>query len=471
MRLLKAVLYLTLSICVIWGLTVSFGASFLGFVLKKSIGEEKIHLTDLKISPKLQLSASLAEFDFSESDRPLYGTIRAPKLNILFTKRGWLIKTSSGLSQVNDVISLPSLKADFYTTSLIEIREGQIFARVPELIVEEGVQFSDIYFNSIMNLASAELKNLEFSAKTASFEDKRSGDIAVLDVIAGTLAGFSFRRVWQSQRLDFYSNVEKLKIQSGQFGKINISSFSVDAQNSGRIVEAILMADNLSTAENGFILKSIKANPVLDTSAMKFRKETRVQIKEGRFQRDEPNKTSGNLRAVDAAVGLHVPERYLSIASDISDLEIWNEKFPLIEIPELAIDIKAIISPPAYVQSSMAQFKAAVNGEDGSEVTGQLAAKFRNPEGRDCLTEICFPSDISFNLKYDFEGEQLIASGRCASTQCSSKKPLFEVETSNTVKIVDGLNKQEIVNPLAMILFAGGIMQGEKVGLGHKINF
>jgi hypothetical protein len=34
-----------------------------------------------------------------------------------------------------------------------------------------------------------------------------------------------------------------------------------------------------------------------------------------------------------------------------------------------------------------------------------------------------------------------------------------------------GLAKQKIINPLAMVMFAGSIMQGQEVGLGHKIKF
>jgi hypothetical protein len=37
--------------------------------------------------------------------------------------------------------------------------------------------------------------------------------------------------------------------------------------------------------------------------------------------------------------------------------------------------------------------------------------------------------------------------------------------------IVMGLTEQKIVNPLALVMFVGVIMQGQEVGLGHKISF
>jgi hypothetical protein len=75
------------------------------------------------------------------------------------------------------------------------------------------------------------------------------------------------------------------------------------------------------------------------------------------------------------------------------------------------------------------------------------------------------------DLKYEFEGERVIGKGSCPLGQCRGETFAFVVETSNTSKIVMGLTKQKIINPLALVMFAGGIMQGQEVGLGHKINF
>jgi hypothetical protein len=75
------------------------------------------------------------------------------------------------------------------------------------------------------------------------------------------------------------------------------------------------------------------------------------------------------------------------------------------------------------------------------------------------------------DIKYEFEDEELIATASCSSVKCGEETSTLIVETSNTPKILMGLTKQKIINPLALVMFAGVIMQGQEVGLGHKIEF
>ena len=106
MRILKAVLYLILSACVLWGLTVTLGPTIINFALSRSLGDQKISITGLKVSPKLQISASRLQFDFSDNESPFYGTVRAPRLGISPTMSGWSVKVSSGLLQINNASPL-----------------------------------------------------------------------------------------------------------------------------------------------------------------------------------------------------------------------------------------------------------------------------------------------------------------------------------------------------------------------------
>ena len=471
MRFLKVVLYLILSVCLLWGITITLGPTIIGIALSRSFDEQEIRLTGLSISPKLQISASRAEFDFSYDGHFLHGVARAPKVKISLSRNGWLVQVSSGLLKVNNTINLSSLKVDFRTDSITNINAGQVSINTPELSLKDHFELRDIKISSDMILSSLSLQNLVFSADSASILTMQNDNRVLLDVITGRLAKLSVRQNWQSQRLDFELDAETSQLQSDRFGQIIIQSLLLEALNDGPVVESILVLDSISMIESGLYLKNIKADPSVDLITMKFQKETRVQIEQGRFERTELNQVSGNLTAFDAVVGLSLPERYFEGVGKFNDLEVWKDQISVVTIPDLKLDIKAMISEIDVVQAVRAQFKAVINGYKGSVVTGDLTSQMSHSEGQDCLTQTCVASDILLGFKYEFEGEQVIGKGSCPSGQCDDETFSLSLETSNSSKIVKGLSNQKIINPLALVLFAGGIMQGQEIGRGHKIEF
>ena len=133
--------------------------------------------------------------------------------------------------------------------------------------------------------------------------------------------------------------------------------------------------------------------------------------------------------------------------------------------------LKAKISPPGRRQDASAQFKAVLDNEYGPVVTGELSSHLSSLAGQDCLIEICVVSDVLFDISYNFEGEQVTGRGSCPLGQCDSGKFGMIIETSNTPKIVLGLSKQKIINPLAMLMLASTIMEGQEIGNGHSFEF
>ena len=191
MRVLKAVLYLTLSLCLLWGITVTFGATIIGFVLNRSFAEQQIRLTGLAISPKLEISASRAEFDFFANGQMMQGAVRAPKIKIYPTMNGWIVQGSSGLLQVNENIIMSSIKADFRTVSITNIYYGRFSFTAPELALGDEFEFDEINLLTDVNFSSSNISDVTFSAKTASVLNTQEGYSALADEIAGRLAKFS----------------------------------------------------------------------------------------------------------------------------------------------------------------------------------------------------------------------------------------------------------------------------------------
>lgn len=475
MRLLKIGLYLILSLCLLWGATVTLGPAIVGSLLSRSFTEQQLSLTDLAISPKLEISASRAEFDFRDNGQLLYGAVRAPKMKISLGSDGWVFQLSSGLLQVNDRISLPSLKADFRTLSLKNINVGQFSFTAPDVSVAEDFTFGDINVSSRLELSSSNLHNLKFSAKTASILDTENGDNVMLSMIEGRLAKFSLSQDWRSQKLKIKLGAETSQWQFDRIGKINIQSLLLEAQNNGPVMNAILMADSLSKVDSGIYLKGFRANPSIDLDTLKLQNETVIQSHQGRFEHTfeytKPNKILFEFNDLKVFMGLHSPERYLKLVSDVSDVRVWKDQLPLITIPKLALELKARISPLGRRQDARAQFKAVLDKQYGPIVTGELSSQLSNFEGQDCLIKTCAVSDVVLDVNYEFEGEKVTCKGRCPSGPCDDRKFSMTIETSNTPKILMGLSKQKIINPLAVLMLAGSITQGQEIGNGHKFEF
>ena len=460
-----------MSLCLLWGTTVVLGPSIIGFALGRFFGEQQIRLTGLAISPKLQISASHAEFDYSKNGHYLRGSIRAPKIKISLTANGWLVKVSSGLLQFNDVINISSLKADFRTASITNIKVGQLYFTAPKFVLEESFEVSDLELSSGVRLPSSALHNLTFSGQTASILAAPNGDSAFFDAIAGRVAKISLLQDWQSQMLDLKVNSEMSRLNSDRYGKMHIQSILLEAKTVDHVLNANVVIDSLNMPESGLYFEDLKANPSIELVTWKFEKEMNVQIEKGQIERTAGNRVSGNLKGVDVALGLHLPERFLRGKSYVSDLEIWNDQLAIVSIPELAMDLTASISVIDKVQETGARLKVLINGENGPVLEGNLASQLFNLEAKDCLITSCILSDILFEFQYEFEGESVIGKGICPLGQCDDEKSSLVIETSNTPKIVMGLTKQKIINPIALVMFAGGIMQGQEVGLGHKIHF
>lgn len=471
MKFLKTILYLILSLCLVWGITITLGPTIIGFVLNRSLSENKIRLEGLSISPKLQISALRAEFDFSSNSQPFYGIVRAPKAEIALTSNGWIVRLSSGLMQVNDTINLSSLKASFRTVSITNVNVGQFAVSAPEIAVEGDLELSEVNLSSDLDLSSSDMHNLKFSTQIASILGARNGDSFKFELLSGRLSKFSLMQNWQNQRLDLKLTAETLQAKLIKYGQANIKSFLLEAQNNGSVVKTILTAENLSMADDSFHLEAIEANPSLDLNDLTFQKEIRVQIGQGRFKLAAPNRASGNLKSFGAIVGLHLPKRFVKGVANVSDLEIWNDQVPLFTVPELVMDMTALISKADQRQFVRAQLRAEIPGEKESVFTGVLTSQLSNSRGQDCLVEVCLFSKVAFDFKYEHDDEQLTGRGICPSGQCGDETFDFMVETSNTSKIVMGLTKQKIVNPLALIMFSVGLMQGKEVGLGHKVSY
>ncbi|MDA9989516.1 hypothetical protein N9E48_01735 [Paracoccaceae bacterium] len=369
------------------------------------------------------------------------------------------------------MISLPSFKADFRSASVTNISAGQLSLRTPKFVVEEDFASSEIIFSSSVDLSSLRLRDVMFTVQNASILDEQNEHIVSVDMIVGRLAKISLGQDWRIQPLELEISAETAKLESDRFKKINIHSFSLKAQNDGSVVNAVLTADTLLTEKNGFYLKGIRVQPSIDLISLRFSKEILIQIAEGRFERTKANKISGNIKALEAVMGLHLPERFLEGVSNITDLEIWNKQLPLITIPELELGISGSISEIDKIQQASAKFKALIKRESETSLIGDVTSQFSNAGGQDCLMETCVLSDVLLNLKYEFEGEQATGQGSCSSDKCLEKIFALTVETSNTPKIVMGLKKQKILNPLALVLFAGALMQGQETGFGHKVEF
>jgi hypothetical protein len=471
MRLLKTVLYLVLSLCLIWGATVTIGPALISFALSRSFSDKQLSFTGLAISPKLQISASRVAFDFSDKGNQLYGAVRAPKIKIYPSTDGWLVHLSSGLLQVNDTVNLSALKADFRTNSLINLNAGQFSFSTPEISSAEDFVFSGVNLSSYVDVSSSEWSNLKYEAKAARLKDMRSGDVFLIDALEGALSKLSANQKWQDQILDFTLRAETSEVQSVQFGKVKLQSFLLEAENDGGIFNGSLNVQSVELVDNGIFLEGITANPVIDPIALTFHEEIRVEINQGSFEQKAPNKLSGNFKDLEALVGLHVPKRFLQLTSNVTDLEIWNAQIPLITVPHLELEISANISTIGHTQDASADFKGSLDRGDGPVLTGEVVSKLYSQDGRDCLTVICAMSGILIGIKYEFDGEQVTGKGSCPSGLCGDETSSLMIETSNTPKIVMGLTKQKIVNPLALVMFSGGVMQGQEVGLGHKIQF
>lgn len=471
MRLLKIFLYLVLSGCIIWGLTITLGPKVIEFALIRTFGEQKIRFNNLTISPKLQLAASQVEFDFSNDSDQIRGTVLGLKVKISPSSSGWVIQMSSGRLQINDNSSFRSLETSFLTNSLSEVSSGRFLISIPALILNKGVEVKNVNISSDLNISSAKLSNLTFFAEKTVIQEKLTGDVHWFKDIKGGLAEFSLGQDWHSQFLNFdlFSKISKLQLDP--FGLMEIQSLLLTGKSSGSLLEASLSADALSVGDSSLNFDGFKATSTLDTNTLKPKDKIIVEIDQGRIDLIQPSKISANFKDVEAAFGLHTAERFLQLSSRLSEVEIWNDHLPLITISEMPLEVKATMSPIAPAQDVRSSFEGRINGDKGSFFTGTSRTHFLNRESVDCLIEKCEELRTEFDIRYEFEREYIVGKVSCLISQCEQKSLSITLQTSNTPAVIKGIAKQKILNPVALIMFGGAVMRGEPVGYGHKTQF
>lgn len=471
MRLLRITLYLVLSFCLLWASAILVGPKIISWLISGIFSERQLLFTELEISPKLEISAIRAEFNFVKDGHTIHGTVRAPKFKVFPKKRGWIFQLSSGLIELNDEIKVLSPVANFHTASIFELSKGKIFFMTPEIVSGKNLRANKIKVSSDLDLLPLELRNIRFSTEQALSSGAGAYAEVAVNGISGFLEEFLLGRDWQSQILGFELRAEKSEFQSERLKNVSIHSLSLNAQNDASVLKMLLEAESVSVPEKGLYLKRVKADPNIDLATLRFLKETHIQIGEGRFEQTKPNKISVNINALEAILGLHSAQRFLFGSSNFTELKIWNDKIPLITIPKLTLDMSSTMSRDGRYQDLNTQFEANINGEKGSILSGKFTSQFINKESRDCLVAYCPISQLLLDVTYKFEGEKIIGNVSCSLNLCDEDRLLFAIETSNTPVVFEGLAKQNIINPIGLIMFVSSLRQGKEIGSGHKIQF
>ena len=149
----------------------------------------------------------------------------------------------------------------------------------------------------------------------------------------------------------------------------------------------------------------------------------------------------------------------------LSSLELFNGEIYFGTLPASNLKIELNYDPINHQVTANSTMKFV--DPQLSKVAGfvKLSATLDDLEQfLECVSTLCQPDDFSLSYQINFGDESIIGQSLCLRTPCEITKMSHEILTTNTLKVLDEINKTMILNPLTSLSLYGVLSAGERSG-------
>ena len=466
--ILKLFLWLTLSCCILWGSAILLGPKIISIVAKRSFGDN-VNFIDLKVSPKLVVTASRVEYKntTAAASGRVSGFGRALELrveNLLSNNPS--INLSIGPTLFDDLGGVRSqiLRAslrDIIRSSLIPF---QYEASDLDFIKHFGAQ--KLVSSGVLDLSNFALSDVLFNGSEIKFRNSFfshanmfNGQIDELKLNSwpapeATKASIEF--------IDLHTSISEIHITQLGFtalGGKNIKEIVIDAENISNHERSLFIDDLWVSVAGADISKGNWDNVQLSLMPLSFSPQKHLVGTEfsgnlvGKINRNasgvlEAN-VSGNLR--DAKIinrGV--------FTADFSDMEFKS----MSTLNSNTLPMK-VFSKISITRSQEVDFLAEANVQ--AEILGQDISR--------CFRGNCDIRDFEGYYKVSLNDSNLEGDTFCSDVKCSDKKSYTVLETDNTNMFFSNLVASKVFNPIYSALIYQQFKAGIKSGDGHQLKF
>ena len=466
MRLLKLTLYTVLMLCIIWGATVALGPKALLFLVERQVGS-KLKITNLKISPQLEITASRIDFKNISlgATEEVIGYARAVSLSVDdFLVMKPIIRASLGPTKINGSTGFNSLT----------------FAVKPNLSDLNSLGF-DIVASSFNVDGSAEVESIEASGKF--LREQMSVENFVFTINELGLDGYKTTSIGQinggAAQLtfadrSFYTPDLKLDLKNIYLGdgQLQSDSVSVSGTVGADYFQIFLKANNFQPPDKSFhigqFLVGIEGKNLSLFDWQSITAELgELTIYQPRFS-DEAVSFSGVYSVIE-----NMGDGFVSIKAEglTDEIEIINNSSFIADLPGMEFKIWSADLIDTNRPSIPLSFGIRTDVENGMNASGSVLLKISEPKLKGCFIASCGIEDVSWTYEIVVDGEPLRGASRCFSNGCSDSSARHSLETLNTEKLFSIISKKNFLNPFVLALVYREFISSPKVGTGHLLEF
>lgn len=456
MRLLKFLLYVVLSICVLWGLVITVGPTLIRLSINH-FSNNKIKIEALNITPKLRIICPKLEFEYFDrkNDFSLLGVANSVTLDWSIVSNGPIFTISVGSTSIVDYGS-------FERASLTAIGDGYLNPNkvdfeldLTNVKLDAAHNIENISFGGTHELGSPNLTYLKFSANNANFF---SPNLANVQTLQGEISDLRLYEPIHDQVLDIsltangvHTDVLATSVVGvdlslsyhNHFAKLNLDFREIHAEDlDGR-------AGSLSSEFGiNLISKEIVAPVIVNSKELRFMKSTASEVNIKAEREEEQNGAVYKINSSTKKAEINTTENYIAHFNNIdlfTQVRVIEKQTSSLVSGSLSAKID---TDPRLGVSSFYRFN--INGDlDG------------------CTYPLCYLENLEIDYEIQLSEELMKGYFGCKHTTCDSNLATHEVQTTNSQVFFSSLSETNSFNPFILAFLFNEIMSGEKRGAGH----
>lgn len=459
MKFVRICLSLILIFCITWGFLI-FAGPILIKQWSKFYFNNQVELKNINVSSRLDVSVEQVSFNFRDTGYPeVSGHARAIKFD--WSIFGGKITTTFNLGPTN-IVNYGSAKS-------LELR---LDSKLGFGLIEPKTVLTILDLN-IPKIAKA--KKLIMSGKVDDGLSQISDVSLQVDEIL-FLENVSLKvpnLVGELDRLDFFVPVNE---QNGRmklfFDNARILQMDLQLENAELLLSqqsgGLSFQGSVETASSPKYSSIFTSLEFLgDVKLRQNDTEFETNFKMGKFEYLKKNIA---LSALQVSVAGDSDAIDISTLGSIDRLEIWNKSYYIGKIDGAKFEKTIRFAKLEKPNRIFGNIEIVKNLD--TEITANASLAFKTKSSlENCLNGICPVGQVELDYNITANEENLKGLATCMADICRSETFNHSVSTSNTSAFFEASGRTGVFSPIFLLMAFNTVSQGERIGMGHELNF
>ena len=461
MWVLRFLLFVICALCLGWSVLVFGGPTLIKWTII-SYSDGRITPSNITVTPKLDVSISRLDFDFSDEDvlQPFGGFSRSVNVDwSLFDDQAFL-EVQLGPTFLENAMRAERIK--FYTQSYENIKLDKILfdIEVENFSVNSFGKATILKSQSFYLPEKSTIADLSFTLRDLVSEKT---DLWEVNLAEGTVGDFSLIVPFDEQNGLVNFSAEQLSSA--------IYKLQAPIMNGDITVREEEFGFDLNFAEMLFTGFGGNVGPIKTVGSFDddgSLNELQIKALNGVF--GDQSLRFSSVTADLSKAGPQIYKALLAASLDKWDITIADNYWG--SLPSSRIYIELNLDEAASRIRATTNLNLTNIKEPNLSGVGQFDAKFMNaPDLWDCASAQCALSEFRFEHQIDIGKEWVKGESICMMDNCGFGDIKNTITTSDTTKVFEALGRSKMLNPFILAYIYAAISNGEPTGRGHEIKF